>query len=446
MKTFAVALIIGLLTTGITNSACAYVSPGERGIVVKGKVNIPYVPREGGTVYLYLSINTPKFKVPKRKPMNLSVVLDRSGSMADSKKIDYAKAALTSLVNQLSRDDILSIVIYDDVVQVLRPAGKVRNKRQILRLVDEVYARGSTNLGGGMIEGFNQVERNASRKYTNRVILLSDGLANQGITDPHQLNKIARRHRSRSISLTTMGVGLDYNENLMVGLAEYGGGSYYFIESPHSIAHILHREFDALSTILAQNVILELDLGPQARLRDVIGHQWKKEGNRYHISLGDLYSDNIRELTMELDVAEGSGSITLASGSLQYESDKSELQDRPEFRTTVAYTADAAVVEKNRDMEAQAKADIAVSTRKVERAMEALDAGRNEDAERELDEAQRFLQSSPAASAAGAGEFIREQRSKLESFEKMVRDSSDDPRRAKKAIQYDNYKTQKNKE
>lgn len=446
MKTFAAALIIGLLTTGITNSACAHVSPGEPGIVVKGKVNIPYVPREGGTVYLYLSINTPKFKVLKRKPMNLSIVLDRSGSMADSKKIDYAKAALTSLVNQLSRDDILSIVIYDDVVQVLRPAGKVRNKRDILRLVEEVYARGSTNLGGGMIEGFNQVERYASRKYTNRVILLSDGLANQGITDPYQLNKIARRHRDRSISMTTMGVGLDYNENLMVGLAEHGGGSYYFIESPHSIAHILHREFDALSTILAQNVILELDLGPQARLKDVIGHQWKKEENRYHIPLGDLYSDNIRELTMELDVAEGSGSTTLASGTLQYESDKSELQNRPEFRTTVVYTANAAVVEKNRDMEAQAKADIAVSTRKVERAMEALDAGRNEDAERELDEAQRFLQSSPAASAAGAGEFIRDQRSKLESFEKMVRDSSDDPRRAKKAIQYDNYKTQKNKE
>ncbi|MBI2619725.1 MAG: VWA domain-containing protein [Ignavibacteriales bacterium] len=445
MKTFAVALIVGLLAAGITQPACAHVPPGEKGIVVDGKVNCPYVPSSGGTIFLHLSITTPKFDVPKRKPLNLSIVLDRSGSMGDSRKIEYAKAALTTLVRQLTRDDILSIVIYDDVVEILVPARKVRDKREILHLVDEVYARGWTNLGGGMIEGFNQVEKNASRKYINRVILLSDGLANQGITEPRQLNTIARRYRSRSISLTTMGVGLDFNENLMVGLAEHGGGSYYFIESPHSIAHILHREFDALSTVLAQNAVLEIDLGRKAHLKDVIGHEWKEENGRYQVSLGDLYADNTSSLTLELDVKEGSGNITLAAGSLQYETDKTFLQDRPSFRTAVEYTSDATVVEQNRDMEVQARADIAVSTRKVEQAMEALDAGKTEEAARELDDAQRFLQASPAATAAGAGEFIREQKVRLESFEKILKDSSNDTRRAKKSIQYDNYRIQKNK-
>jgi len=140
----------------------------------------------------------------------------------------------------------------------------------LLRLINRVSPRGSTNLGGGMIEGYRQVERFASKEFTNRVILLSDGLANQGITDPRQLNSIARRNRIHSISLTTMGVGLDYNENLMVGLAEYGGGSYYFIEHPRSIAHILNKEFNSLSSILASfvlgvalgNLVRGIPLGP----------------------------------------------------------------------------------------------------------------------------------------------------------------------------------------
>ena len=90
-----------------------------------------------------------------------------------------------------------------------RPTESLRSEWK--RLVSDISPRNSTNLGGGMIEGFRQVERHRSREYVNRVILLSDGLANQGVTDPRELNRIARNHRDETISLTTMGVGLDYN-------------------------------------------------------------------------------------------------------------------------------------------------------------------------------------------------------------------------------------------
>jgi Ca-activated chloride channel family protein len=215
MKTTSMFMIAAVLFCGLAIPVMAH-APGEP-IVLKGRVNCPLVPTAGGTIFLQISVTPPRFDLPRKKPMNLSIVLDRSGSMADERKIHYAKSALLSLVDKLSPDDILSIVIYDDVVEVLRPAGRVRDRREIHRLIERIAPRGSTNLGGGMVKGLEQVAVHASREFVNRVVLLSDGLANQGITDPQELNRIARRYGSRSISLTTIGMGLDYNENLMVG-------------------------------------------------------------------------------------------------------------------------------------------------------------------------------------------------------------------------------------
>jgi len=444
MKTAALIVsIIGILAGGGIACAQDHQPSGDR-ILLTGNVSSPFVSDRGGPVYLQLSVRTPGLFKRHRTPLNVAVVLDRSGSMADGRKIDYAKSALLSLIDQLSSEDIFSLVIYDDVIDVVRPAGRLGDKRSLRRLINRINPRGSTNLGGGMIEGFRQARRFASREFVNRVVLLSDGLANQGITDPRRLASIARRERAHSISLTTMGVGLEYNENLMVALAESGGGSYYFIESPRSIAHILHREFESLSSVFCQNAILRLRMGPNVTLRDVVGYPWHREGNEYEISLGDLLSDATSEITVQLQVPEGTGSLVLAEGGLTFESGSNPLGDPPTFQTTVQYTRETAVIEKHRNMEVQAKGDVAVSTLKVEKAMEALDAGRSDDAAHELEEAQQVLSASPAAGSSGAGTLLTRQARNLDSFQSMIADSTGDTRRAKKAIQYENYKTQKN--
>lgn len=409
-------------------------------VVVTGKANCPLVPLGGGTVFLHLTVQTPSIERPARRPLNLAVVLDRSGSMGDERKIQYAKSALNSLIDQLSPDDLLSVVIYDDIVEVLRPASKVGNRHGIRKLLERIEPRGSTNLGGGMIKGLEQASKYASRRYVNRVILLSDGLANEGITDPHELGGIARRYRERSISVTTMGVGLDYNENLMVSLAEYSGGNYYFIESPHSIAHILRREFKDLSMILAQNAILELRSGHGVEIVDVIGYSWNIVGDRCEISLGDLMAGRSQDIIVELRLPEGSGLVTVARGSMSYEVQESSLRTPAEFSVAVTYTGDQNAVERHRDLETQAKADVAVSTRKVEQALEALDKGDREEAEKAIEDARMYLGASPAAEAPA----IQEQAKRLGDFRTKLEDK--DQRRAKKSIQYDNRNVQKNNE
>ncbi len=445
MKRATTFLLTILAIVALCSTANAMSFPtGEPKITLDGKLNCPYISSSGGTAYLQIYLTTSDFVRPERarRPMNISVVLDRSGSMADERKIDYAKQALNKLIDQLSSEDIFSLVVYDDVIDVLRAAQRVGNKRDLKRLVSDIYPRNSTNLGGGMMEGLRQVERNIGREYVNRVILLSDGLANQGITDPRELSRIARNYRNKSISLTTMGVGLDYNENLMVGLAESGGGNYYFIESASQLASIMNKEFHSASSVIAQNAFIELKLGRGVRVLDVIGCEHSYASDRHTIPVGDLYANETREFSVELSIPEGSGTLTVATGILRCECSSSA--SRPSFSAKANYTRDVAMIEKNRDMDVQAKADIAVSTRKVDRAMKALDEGRGDEAKAELSSARQMLMSSPAASASGAGSImIQEQASRLDSFNKSL--NEDDSRRAKKAIQYENYRVQKKK-
>jgi Ca-activated chloride channel family protein len=418
----------------------------DKGIALTGRFNCPYVSHRGGTVFLQVSIATPAFDLPHRQPMNLAVVLDRSGSMADEEKIEYAKKAVRALIDQLQEGDIFSFVIYDDVIQVLREARRVGDKNELRRLVESVYPRGSTNLGGGMIEGLRQVERHCDKEFLNRVILLSDGLANRGITDTYELKRIAQRYRAKSISLTTMGVGLDYNENLMMGLSQSGGGNYYFIESPNSLASIFRKELRSLSCVVAQNASLELALADQVRLRDAIGCERQSDGAKVVIPIGDLYAGEVRELTIEVEVPEGTGTLDVVKGILRYEGKHGWLESWPSFNASIHYTRDLTEVERKRDNETQAKVDVAVSTRSVDKALKALDEGRRDDAARELRAASAVVISSPAASSMGAGaSILGEQKSRLESFQKILQDSADS-RKAKKSIQYENYQTQKQRQ
>ena len=396
-----------------------------------------------------MEINTLRYRHPDHasRPMNISVVLDRSGSMGEERKIEYAKQAVTALVDRLSTNDYLSIVIYDDRVETLLPTRHVNDKAYIKRLVAEVYPRGSTNLGGGMEEGFHQIERNFRREYVNRVILLSDGLANQGITDPSQLNRIAGRYRSHSISLSTIGVGLDYNENLMLGLAEQGGGNYYFVESPGQLASIFDKELNGLSCVVAQNATVELLLGNGVMLNNVVGCERRRDNEKWIIPIGDLYANDHREITVLLTIPEGSGIKHIASGVVRFDGDGGSERSSTGFSVDIHYSDDAADLRKGKDWDTQGKVDIAVSTETVQRAMESLDAGRPAEAEEKLKAASHMLQESGAiANSPIAAPMIRDQLKQLQGYANDLKDESTDKRRVKKSLQYYNYRQQKKKQ
>lgn len=440
-----VAMLMGLVLIGVPSG----IAGKKATMTLDGRLATPYMSEKGGMTSLQISLRASPWADDRtRRPMNIAVVVDRSGSMGHEQKMDHAKSALRTIINQLSSDDIFSLVIYDNAVDVLRPAGRVNNKQHLNGLVDEIYPRGSTNLGGGMTEGFWQVARHADDEYVNRVILLSDGLANQGITDKRELEQIAYEYRGRGISLTSMGVGLEYNEDLMMALAESGGGNYYFIESGYGLAGVLQKEFNSLCVTLVQDATVELKLGKGVRVEDVVGCKYTTTRDRVTIDLGSLISNDQRDITVRLFIpAQGDGEkkLVVVTGSLHYETEKVRIARVEPFGVSVTYTKDVAVIEKNRDMKAQADADIALSTRMVEEALRLMDLGKREDAVKRFEMAQSALEASPAAATVGESkDSLTKQSERLRSYKETVQ-SETDSRKSKKTIQYNNYQTQKKK-
>lgn len=410
--------------------------------VIEGRLNCPVISEHGGTAYMQVSVHMPDVARPaERTPLNLSVVIDRSGSMGDQKKMVYVKKAFTQLVEQLRPEDILSLVVYDDVVDVIRPARRVGNeKNSILRAMDEIQPRGSTNLGGGLAEGLKQAKKNAGRAYISRVVLLSDGLANAGITEPSRLERMARDHREFSVSVTTMGVGLDYNEDLMLGLSESGGGNYYFIEHPNGLAAIVRKEFDNAATVVAQNGMITLTPEEGVSFGAVLECERATTNGPVTIPIGDLCAGETREYTVEVRIPGGHNKRMIAKGSLSYES--SLLPAPQPFSVSVRYSHDLAEVEQNRDMKVQARADVARSTVAVEQAMKAMESGDQSAAAGFFHAAQEMVSNSAAASSPAAGAALQDQLKRVESYQTLSKEEKD-ARKAKKAIQYENYQTRK---
>lgn len=429
-----------MASAGVSSSGCAMHGSGST-IGLDGRLTCPFISTHGGTTFMQVMVTTPALRHRERRPVNLCVVLDRSGSMGTEGKMDQARAATIALINQLTGDDFFSLVIYDDVVEVACGPTRVRDRAFLRRIVQEVYPRGWTNLGGGMMEGFRQAERQACEGTVNRVILLSDGLANRGIVDPGELGRIACRYRGRGIGLSTMGMGWDFNENLMVQLANGGGGNYYFIESARDLASMFQREFECVVARVAGNASVELTLGSGVIVRDVVGYPFTVLGDVCTISLGDLYASERREITVELDIPPGRGTLLVATGKLFAESEFIASHGGPSFRGSIRYTGDCAEVERNRDLDAQARADVAVSTRLVDRALKALDEGKSEEAVQSIAAAREHIEASPSVKAGGAAaDQIAEQKAKLDAYSSKLQE---DKEKAKKTIQYDNYRTQR---
>lgn len=241
--------------------------------------------------YLYINVRGNEIKTDqKRVPLNISLVLDRSGSMSGN-KIAYAKKAAGFVIEQLSNTDIVSIVTYDDKIEITTPSEPVRNKEVIKNKINKLFDRGSTNLTGGMLEGYTQVKSTRKEGYVNRVLLLTDGLANQGITDPAQMKKIVeKKYTEEGIALSTFGLGADYNEDLLTMLAEMGRANYYFIDNADKIPGIFASELKGLLSVVAQNAWVEVTVPPQLEFVKVYGYPFDRSGNKITVRFNDIFS------------------------------------------------------------------------------------------------------------------------------------------------------------
>jgi Ca-activated chloride channel family protein len=239
----------------------------------------------------------------KSLPLNLSVVIDRSGSMA-GEKLEFVKQAALDLVRRLGAKDQLSLVAYDTEVEVLVPPMGADNKAPFARSIHRLQSRASTNLSGGWLQGCEFVARSLAEKQVNRVLLLTDGLANVGVTDPPSLAAMARQKRAEGITTTTLGVGMHFNEDLLTTMASEGGGAFYFIDSPDQAPAIFGEELQDLLNVVGQNLTVAIEAGKAVRgVQQLYDYPRHEETGALVYKLGDLYAEEERHQVFELTLA-----------------------------------------------------------------------------------------------------------------------------------------------
>ncbi|MDX2163750.1 MAG: VWA domain-containing protein [bacterium] len=254
-------------------------------------------------LYLLARIESPGLTGGSARPaLNLSVVLDRSGSMAGD-KLMYVKRAAEFLVQHLAASDMFSLVTYDTNVAVDVPPGRVVYKDQIVQKIQQIVSGNSTNLSGGWLQGCGLVEANQADGQINRVLLLTDGLANVGVTDPERLAAMARAKRDEGITTTTMGVGMGFNEDLLRRMANEGGGAFYFIDNPDQAAHIFREELRDLLSVVGQNLNITLiPTGDVQWVSQYNSYPVEKAGRAVTFRMGDLFAEEVKMLLLELHI------------------------------------------------------------------------------------------------------------------------------------------------
>jgi len=236
----------------------------------------------------------------ERLPLNVGVVLDRSGSMG-GRPLDYVKQAAKFLVEQVGANDFLSLTVFDSQVDVVFPAQRVTNKDVLKQAVESIVPGGSTNLSGGLLRGYEETLKERRSDQVNRVLLLTDGMANAGIVDPDMLEGKVSAMMRKGVSLSTVGVGLDFNEDLLIRLAEAGNGSYYYVREPDEIPSVFASELQGLLSVVAQNIGLKVHGLSGCRAAAVLGYEPAFDSTGMSLSLPDMFHDEQKMLAVEMD-------------------------------------------------------------------------------------------------------------------------------------------------
>jgi Ca-activated chloride channel family protein len=350
-------------------------NPGS--LSLTGRLSHPYLVPGTSDVFATLEVTAVDVPGAKRVPVNLAVVIDRSGSMSGM-KIENARRAASRLVDLLDDQDRLSVVHYGTDVAAMggvfaTPENKVKLKRYIANISDE----GGTNIGDGLAVGAKHIERAMTDFRVNRLLLLSDGQPTVGITSAQGLANVVRRIRAEGVSVTSLGVGADFNEDLMQKLADVGGGSYGFISERSEMASLFQKDLEQAGTMVARAATLSFTLPDGVRFVEVYGRPVSQAGNVVTITLPDFSARQVEKLVVHLTASPAvrNGTVDIAGFQLAYTDLLTEKAADARLSLAAMVTEDSTLAQRNRDKQAVVLATKARAAVNYKKAAEAIDRG-----------------------------------------------------------------------
>ena len=421
MKIIKIFALLGL-------SVCSLFGHAQinKQIQVRSELSSPII-LEGTpeTNYLKVSLSGQNVDSKKRVPINLAIVIDKSGSMS-GQRIEKAREAAILAVNMLNENDTLSIVAYDSEARVIVPATKVDNRLRIIGLINEnIYAEGGTALFAGLSKGIKQVENQLTKDKVNRIILLSDGQANIGPSSVDELSQLAIIAAKKNIAITTLGIGSDYNELLMSSIASYSDGNHVFVNNSADLENVFVHEFTDLMSAIAQDVVITIQLKNGVKPVRLLGRDGVIKGNEITVKMNQLFSNQEKYVLLEVipDKGKVGQEKTLAQVDLKYDNLLENKTENETQEVRISYTKDKKMVDDAIHHDVVVETELQKVALENEKALELYNQGKRDEAQqllRENGEALKAISSQSPTMSMSDKERIENQARKNKTLAESV--------------------------
>ena len=359
------------------------------------------VMQAGKTQTAFLKVGLTGFSLPtqrERSASNLAIVIDKSGSMSGD-RIERAKEAAIMAIESLGANDIVSVIAFDHRVEVVAPASKVLDKMLITQAIKNIQVGGHTGLFAGVSKGAFEVRKFLDKTRVNRVILLSDGQANVGPSSPAELGQLGNMLAREGISVSTIGLGTGYNEDLMTQLASYSDGNHFFVANSRDLAQVFQKEFGDVGTVVAQDVELNIRLKRGVRPLRLIGREGEITNGVVHLRINQLNSQQEKYAILEVEVPPGKSgeNVDIAAVEVAYLNMQSRNKDQFTRSVAVGFAHSPELVAKSVDKKVMVSAVQQIANENNKQALQLRDQGKVGEAKR-LMESNAFYLSSNAKS------------------------------------------------
>ncbi len=321
-----------------------------------------------------------------RRPLNLALVIDRSGSMDKDDKFPYAMQAAELVVENLSDQDVISLIIFNQTPTVLSPAGRAVNKEFLRYRFGQFGPGGFTNLSAALLEAFAQIDSQSAEGQLKRVIVLTDGQANRGVTDPKKLRKLVAAAHARGISLSTLGCGTEFNEDVLTSLAEAGGGRYTYISSAERIPLAIAAELDGLLDVVAQNTKLGMQVTAGGAITRIYGRLIADPTSSFSVKLGDIRAGERSVFVVEITPSAFQAGATVdVDLTLTLDNPETGSREQKVFHAQAAFSTDAGRARRSENDSVMMYAGVLDAMEHAEEAIQGLDIERFHEARSRFD-------------------------------------------------------------